>query len=110
MSIRDSVRLIIIRRMRICAAMLVYAEIKKLHGGSALGRMMAVINDVDHFRDVLSTQRQITGILDGSDDDGWRLIHADNPIRIMELGFQSLDGIYKVMLNKIWAKKNWSML
>lgn len=91
-----------------CASMLVCEEVKKLHGPDpALERMMAVINDVDHFREVFYPDA-------GADYwefwmvaqiDGWRLIHGDNPMKIMELGFQSLDGIYKVMLNKIWAEK-----
>ena len=91
-----------------CAAMLVYAEIKKLHGPDpALERMMAVINDVDHFREVFypNAAADYWEFWMVAMIDGWRLIHADNPMQIMELGFQSLDGIYKVMLNKIWAEK-----
>lgn len=92
----------------ICASILVYEEIKKEHGEDpVLERMVAVVNDVDHFREVFYPEAQadywefwVVGQI-----DGWRLIHSDNPMKIMELGFQSLDGIYKVMLNKIWAEK-----
>ena len=34
--------------------------------------------------------------------DGWGLIHAENPLKIMELGFESLDGIYKAR-RKVYA-------
>lgn len=91
-----------------CASLLVYEEIKRQNGADpVLERMMAVVNDVDHFREVFYPNAAadfwefwVVGQI-----DGWRLIHADNPLKIMELGFQSLDGIYKVMLNKIWAEK-----
>ncbi len=91
-----------------CASMLVYEDIKKNQGiDPVLERMMAVINDVDHFREVFYPNAAadywefwLVGQI-----DGWRQMYADNPIKIMELGFESLDGIYKVMLNKIWAEK-----
>lgn len=91
-----------------CASMLVYDDIKKNQGiDPVLERMMAVINDVDHFREVFYPNAAadywefwLVGQI-----DGWRQMYADNPIKIMELGFESLDGIYKVMLNKIWAEK-----
>lgn len=91
-----------------CASRLVYEEIKKQHGADpVLERMIAVVNDVDHFKEVFYPNAAadywefwVVGQI-----DGWRLVHADNPVKIMELGFQSLDGIYKVMLNKLWAEK-----
>lgn len=91
-----------------CASVLVYEEIKKLHGvDPVLERMVAVVNDVDHFREVFYPNASadywefwVVGQI-----DGWRLIYGDAPIKIMELGFQTLDGIYKVMLNKMWAEK-----
>lgn len=91
-----------------CASVLVYEEIKKLHGvDPVLERMVAVVNDVDHFREVFYPNAGadywefwIVGQI-----DGWRLMYGDAPIKIMELGFQTLDGVYKVMLNKIWAEK-----
>lgn len=91
-----------------CAAMLVYEEIKKQHGPDpVLERMVEVVNDVDHFKEVFYPNASadywefwIVGQI-----DGWRLLFSDNPLKIMELGFASLDGIYKVMLNKIWAEK-----
>jgi len=91
-----------------CAAVLVYEEIKKLHGADpVLERMVQVVNDVDHFKEVFYPNASadywefwIVGQI-----DGWRLLYSDNPLKLMELGFASLDGIYKVMLNKMWAEK-----
>ncbi len=91
-----------------CASVLVYEEIKRINGPDpVLERMTSVVNDVDHFREVFYPNANadywefwLVGII-----DGWRLIHAEEPLRIMELGFQALDGIYKVFLNKIWAEK-----
>lgn len=91
-----------------CASILVYEELKKLRGPDpVLERIVAVVNDVDHFREVFYPDAAadywefwIVGQI-----DGWRLLYADDPLKIMELGFASLDGIYKVMLNKVWAEK-----
>lgn len=91
-----------------CASMLLYEEIKNEHGPDpVLERMVAVVNDIDHFREVFYPNASadywefwIIGQI-----DGWRLIHSENPLKIMELGFESLEAIYKVMLNKLWAEK-----
>lgn len=91
-----------------CASKLVYEEIVRRNGPDpVLERMVAVVNDVDHFREVFYPNASadywefwLVGLI-----DGWRLLHADNPLRIMELGYASLEGIYKVMLNKMWAEK-----
>lgn len=93
---------------KICASLLVYKLVKDQHGPDpALERMMEVINDVDHFQEVFYPDASadywefwIVGQI-----DGWRLLYGDEPLKIMELGFQSLDGVYKVMQNKIWAEK-----
>lgn len=90
-----------------CAAQLVYQEIKRLmHDDQALMRMTSVINDLDHFREVFYPNPTsdfwefslVTQI------DGWRLLYADNPIKIVSLGMDALDGIYKSFQNKIWAE------
>jgi hypothetical protein len=91
-----------------CAAMLVYEEVKKLHGSDpAMERLLAVVNDVDHFREVFFPNPTADfwdfGLV--TQIDGWRLIYSDNPIKIVELGFQGLDGIYKTFQNKVWAEK-----
>ena len=65
------------------------------------------MNDVDHFREVFFPNPTADywdfGLV--TQIDGWRLIYSDNPIKIVELGFQSLDGIYKTFQNKVWAER-----
>jgi hypothetical protein len=92
----------------ICAALLVYEEVKKLHGvDPAMERLLAVVNDVDHFREVFFPNPTADfwdlGLV--TQIDGWRLIYSDNPMKIVDLGMQSLDGIYKTFQNKVWAEK-----
>lgn len=91
-----------------CAAQLVYQAIKQSKGADlALARMTTVINDLDHFREVFYPNPTgdfwdfslVTQI------DGWRLLYSDNPIKIVSLGMDALDGIYKSFQNKIWAEK-----
>ena len=44
-----------------CAAKLIYEEIKKSHGVDlALERMVSVVNDIDHFREVFSPPQTLT--------------------------------------------------
>lgn len=92
----------------ICAATLVYEAVKSEHGADpALERLVAVVNDTDHFKEVFYPNPtadywnfSLPAII-----DGWRLIYSDNPIQIVELGMQALDGIYKTFQNKVWAEK-----
>ncbi|MBI2405075.1 hypothetical protein HYV22_02755 [Candidatus Gottesmanbacteria bacterium] len=91
-----------------CASLLVYDELRKTRGeDEALRRMVEAVNDFDHFREVFYPNATADywefGLI--SAIDGWRLIHADNPIKIVELGMQALDGVYKVFQNKVWAEK-----
>lgn len=91
-----------------CAALLLYEEVKGTHGADvSMERLLAVINEVDHFREVFFPNPTADfwelGLV--TQIDGWRLIFADNPIKIVELGIQALDGIYKTFQNKVWAEK-----
>ncbi len=91
-----------------CAALKVYEEVKRIHGAdSAMERLLAVVNDVDHFREVFFPNPTADfwdlGLV--TQIDGWRLIYSDNPIKIVDLGMQALDGIYKTFQNKVWAEK-----
>jgi hypothetical protein len=92
----------------ICAATLVYEEIKTLHGPDpALERLVRVVNDIDHFREVFYPNPTADfwdfGLV--TQIDGWRLLYGDNPIKIVEMGMNALDGIYKSFQNKVWAEK-----
>lgn len=92
----------------ICAASLVYDEIKKTRGyDRALERIITLVNDIDHFREVFYPNPAADfwdfGLV--AMIDGWRLMYPDNPIKIVDLGMNALDGIYKSFQNKIWAEK-----
>jgi len=69
--------------------------------------MLTVVNDIDHFREVFFPNPTADfwelGLV--TQIDGWRLIYSDNPIKIVELGMQALDGVYKTFQNKVWAEK-----
>jgi len=91
-----------------CAAIRVYEEIRSTHQTDpAMERLIAVVNDVDHFREVFFPNPTADfwdfGLV--TQIDGWRLIYSDNPIKIVDLGMQALDGIYKTFQNKVWAEK-----
>lgn len=90
-----------------CASRLVYEEIAKTKTDAALDRLTHMVNEIDHFREVffpnptsdfwdLSLIAQI---------DGWRLLYTDDPLKIISLGMESLDGVYKTFQNKVWAEK-----
>jgi hypothetical protein len=66
-----------------------------------------MVNDTDHFREVFYPEptSDIWNMSIVSAIDGWRLIHADNPMKIVSLGMDALDGIYKNFQNKVWAEK-----
>lgn len=91
-----------------CAAMLVYQEVKREYGADpALERIVAVVNEIDHFREVFFPNPTADfwnfGLV--SQIDGWRLLYADNPIQIVDFGMRALDGIYKLFQNKVWAER-----
>jgi len=92
-----------------CAALLVYDELKKMKGGDeALARMLAVVNDIDHFREVFfpNPTADFWDFSLAAEIDGWRLIHADNSIKVVELGIAALDALYKNFQNKVWAERD----
>ncbi len=97
-----------------CAALLVYEEVKRMHGppageagaDPAMERLLAVVNEIDHFREVFFPNPTADfwdlGLV--TQIDGWRLLYGDNPMKIVDLGMQALDGIYKTFQNKVWAE------
>lgn len=91
-----------------CAAMLVYGEIKKTRGVDlALERLVAVVNEIDHFREVFfpNPTSDVWDLSIVSQIDGWRLIYPDNPLIYVDLTMKGLDAIYKTFQNKVWAEK-----
>jgi hypothetical protein len=92
----------------ICAALLVYNAVKEMHGpDAAMERLINVVNDVDHFREVFfpNPTADFWDISLIAAIDGWRLLYADDPYKIVNLGMDTLDGIYKTFQNKVWAEK-----
>ncbi len=91
-----------------CASRLVYDEIVKTRSeDAALDRLTKVVNDIDHFREVFfpdpTSDLWDMGIV--SAIDGWRLLYGEGPLKIVALGMDALDGIYKTFQNKVWAEK-----
>lgn len=71
----------------------------------ALERLVDVVNDIDHFREVYYPNPSadfydfgLVAIL-----DGLRLIFKDENSKIVDFGLIGLDGIYKGFQNKVWA-------
>ena len=91
-----------------CAAQRVYEVVKASRGADvALERMLAVVNEVDHFREVFfpNPTADFWEFSLVAAIDGWRLLYSDNPIKIVSLAMEALDGIYKTFQNKVWAEK-----
>jgi len=88
-----------------CAALLVYESLEKKD--EALERLVRVVNDVDHFRECFfpNPTADFWDISLSSIIDGWRLLFADNPHKLVDLIMTSLDGAYKMFQNKVWAEK-----
>lgn len=91
-----------------CAAMILYEEMRKTRGPDpALARLVAIVNDIDHFREVFFPNPTADFWNFGLEAqiDGWRLLYPDNPAKIVDLGMNALDGIYKSFQNKVWAER-----
>ncbi len=91
-----------------CASILVYEEIKKTRGvDRALERLVTVVNEIDHFREVFfpNPTSDIWDLSLVSQIDGWRLLYLDNPLIFVDLTMKGLDAIYKTFQNKVWAEK-----
>lgn len=91
-----------------CASILVYEETKKTRGvDGALERLVAVVNEIDHFREVFfpNPTSDVWDLSLVNQIDGWRLIYPDNPLIYVDLAMKGLDAIYKTFQNKVWAEK-----
>lgn len=73
----------------------------------ALERLVDVVNDIDHFREVYYPDPACDfydfGLV--SSLDGLKLLYPDNGEKIISFGMTALDGIYKSFQNKVWAEK-----
>ena len=77
----------------------------KIDEDEALERLVEVVNDIDHFREVYYPNPMADFYDFGmvSVLDGWKLIYTDDNQKITDLGMMILDGIYKNFQNKVWA-------
>ena len=73
----------------------------------ALERMVDIVNDIDHFHEVYYPNPtadyydfNLIAIF-----DGLKLIYPDDHKKLIDLGLEMLDGIYKTFQNKVWAEK-----
>lgn len=80
---------------------------KEQEEDEALERLVDVVNDIDHFKEVYYPNPtadfydfSLVSIL-----DGLKLLFPDDHNRLLEIGTQTLDGIYKSFQNKVWAEK-----
>lgn len=73
----------------------------------ALVRLVDVVNDIDHFREVYFPN-PTADFYDFSlvaSLDGLKLLFPDNHQKLVAFGLLALDGIYKNFQNKVWAEK-----
>lgn len=72
----------------------------------AMERLIDVVNDIDHFREVYLPNPTADfydfGLV--ATLDGLRLIYSDANQKIIDFSLVALDGIYKSFQNKIWAE------
>lgn len=90
-----------------CAALRVYETVREEHGRiPALERLLAVVNDTDHFREAFfpNPTSDYWELSLPSLIDGWRLINADNPVKTVSVVMDALDAAYKTFQNKLWAE------
>ncbi len=92
-----------------CAAKRTWEYIKKSQKfeDDALERLVDMVNDIDHFREVYYPNPSadlydfgMVGIL-----DGWKLLYSEDSKKIADLSLPILDGIYKKFQDKVWAEK-----
>jgi len=91
-----------------CATILVLEEVRKHRKiDEALERIVRLVNDIDHFREVFfpNPTADWWDMTIVAQIDGWRLLYPDSPLEVVNLGMRSLDGIYKSFANKVWAEK-----
>lgn len=95
-----------------CAALRVYDYLAEkgfisLKDREPLERLLHVVNDIDHFREVFfpNPTADFWDLALPAVIDGWRVQYADNPVKLVDLVMTNLDGAFKMFQNKVWAEK-----
>jgi hypothetical protein len=91
-----------------CASLLVYGKLRKSQGDNKpLERLVNVVNDIDHFREVFfpNPTADYWDLSLVSAIDGWRLLYPEDPVKVVALVMDTLDAVYKTFQNKVWAEK-----
>ncbi len=88
-----------------CAALKVYESLS-MHD-EALERMLRVVNDVDHFREVFfpNPMSDVWDMSLGSIIDGMNMTMVNEPLSMIDGIMDYLDASYKMFQNKVWAEK-----
>jgi hypothetical protein len=89
-----------------CAAKLVFESLGK--EDEALRRLIDVVNDIDHFREAFfpNPTADFWNLGIHTIIDGWRLTYADDPLKLVSVCMDCLDGAYRSMQSKVWAEKD----
>jgi len=83
-----------------------FLKSKGIEGDEALDRLVEVVNEIDHFREVYWPNP-------GADRyefcleamlDGWKLLYQGQDLRFIDWGLDCLDGLYRNLQNKVWAE------
>lgn len=100
-----------------CAAKLVWEFIKSQNQISnlksediqmieAVDRLVNVVNDIDHFREVYWSKPDSDYYDFGLERiiDGWKILYPDKNLLFIEWGQDCLDGMLTTFKNKVWAE------
>jgi len=99
-----------------CAAKLVWEHLKKGNKNEskikdnqeeeAIERLIEVVNDIDHFREVYWAEPEgdnydfcLERII-----DGWKILYPNENLRFLQWGMDCLDGVLQTFKNKVWAE------
>lgn len=76
-------------------------------GDEAVERIVKIVNEIDHFGEVYWPEAENDRYEFFLDRifDGWELKYPNESRRLMEWGFDCLDGLYAVMVSKVKAEE-----
>jgi hypothetical protein len=89
-----------------CAALKVYESLGR--HDEALERLVRVVNDVDHFREVFfpNPTADFWDMSLPSIIDGLQLTMIEDPLKMVDEVMDCLDATYKMLQCKVWAEKD----